>query len=184
MWLYYPLELLQPHFWLSQLHHCDYYPRNVTKEFSWKSIGDSASSLFKLLTASLADHAKPSELGMRDFIGLWNTCTRLSLVVLILVHNSFKRLLSWLLHKWRGMLSVTNLSSEITCQHFDWMLQSSSGQIRSVNKHMHYWGVIGGQHLVRIAPPSLPPHLVAGPLWWGGREGEAILTDLWPPMTK
>ena len=25
--------------------------------------------------------------------------------------------------------------------------------------------------------------LVAGLLWYGGREGEAILTDLWPPMT-
>jgi len=25
--------------------------------------------------------------------------------------------------------------------------------------------------------------LVAGPLSWGGREGGAILTDLWPPMT-
>ena len=25
--------------------------------------------------------------------------------------------------------------------------------------------------------------LVAGLLWWGGRERGAILTDLWPPMT-
>ena len=25
--------------------------------------------------------------------------------------------------------------------------------------------------------------LVAGPLWYGGREGGAILTNLWPPMT-
>ena len=25
--------------------------------------------------------------------------------------------------------------------------------------------------------------LVAGPLWWGGNEEGAILTDLWPPMT-
>ena len=25
--------------------------------------------------------------------------------------------------------------------------------------------------------------LVAGPLWWWGREGGAILTNLWPPMT-
>ena len=25
--------------------------------------------------------------------------------------------------------------------------------------------------------------LVAGLLWWGGREGGAILTDLWPPIT-
>ena len=46
---------------------------------------------------------------------------------------------------------------EITCQRFDWMLQSSSGwKWRSVNKH---W-----------------KSLVAGPLWWGGRGGGAILT--------
>jgi len=33
------------------------------------------------------------------------------------------------------------------------------------------------------APVVIRVKVVAGPLWWGGREGGAILTDLWPPRT-
>ena len=39
----------------------------------------------------------------------------------------FQWLLSWLLHKWRGYLLPT-WARKITCQCFDWMLQSSSGE--------------------------------------------------------
>ena len=35
-------------------------------------------------------------------------------------------------------LSVTNFSSEVTCRHFDWILQSSSGRKwRGANKHYY-----------------------------------------------
>ena len=79
-----------------------------------------------------------------------------------------------------------------TCQHFNWMLQLQSKQVRintAINS-MHYWRytcVTQEQRLVKIAHPSLPPSqlkcssegvinqdgrtsLVAGPLWWGGRD--------------
>ena len=53
---------------------------------------------------------------------------------------------------------LPTIARKITCRCFDWMLQSSSGRKwRGANKH-YYSHVIGGQRLVRIAPPFLPPH--------------------------
>ena len=85
-----------------------------------------------------------------------------------------------------GRLSVTNLSSENNLPMFR---LNAPVVIRTKVKNceqtlrflanishallrMHY--LIGGQRLVRIA----------GTLWWGGREGGAILTDLLTPVSS
>ena len=136
----------------------------------------------------------------------------------------------------KGRLSVTNLSSEITCQHFDIMFQLSSGWKQKRCQQpllfiaMHYWEYtslkakgrwglfllppassslsdpLGGNHNAgpwqrtgavvkealhiqwhpqRSASTGMEDwkSLVAGLLWCGGREGGAILTNFWPPMT-
>ena len=58
---------------------------------------------------------------------------------------------------------------KITCWCFDWMLHSWSGRKwRSANKCCYALlkiHVIGGQRLVRVALPSLPPHH-SGPATW------------------
>ena len=43
------------------------------------------------------------------------------------LHNLFQCLLSWLLHKWREGYLLPTWARKITCQRFDWMLQSPSG---------------------------------------------------------
>ena len=43
----------------------------------------------------------------------------------------------WLLHKWREGYLLPTWAWKITCQHFDWMLQSSSGQKWKSMKQCH-----------------------------------------------
>ena len=63
----------------------------------------------------------------------------------------------------RRRLSVANLSSEITDVSTDSSShhQGESEEVRTTAIYSHAllrMHVIGGQRLVRVAPPSLPPH--------------------------
>ena len=52
----------------------------------------------------------------------------------------FQWVISCWLHKFRTGYLLPTLARKITCQHFDWNLQSSSGQKwRSLKKHCYLW---------------------------------------------
>ena len=80
-------------------------------------------------------------------------------------------LLSWLLYKWRRRSSDANLS--FWC--FNWMVQFLSGWKEKEGGSAHLT-----DHALR--EECLWKSLVGGLQWWGGREGGAILSNLWPLM--
>ena len=162
---------------------CNLYNRVACKITPWRHKHSASSNL-----------ATPNSFSSQISYECWDlrfSDTNLSLEITSqCFHWIVSRPWWWLEHSavetnW-GRLSVTNLSSENNLSMF-WLNAPvvirakvknceqtllSLANISHALLRMHY--LIGGQRSVRIA----------GTLWWGGREGEAILTGLLTPASS